>query len=63
MTPSIDYDSPIALRSFLEERSLGMQKKFGQNFLINKGAREKLLDALGAEEGAPSGKLDLAWER
>ena len=56
MTPSIEYDSPIALRRFLEERGLGMQKKFGQNFLINRGAREHLLDALGALPG------DAAWE-
>ncbi len=52
MTPSIDYDSPVALRSFLEERGMGMQKKFGQNFLINRGARERLVDALGAPAGS-----------
>lgn len=48
---SIDYDSPSSLRRFLDERGFGMQKKFGQNFLINRGARERLVDALGAEGG------------
>jgi 16S rRNA (adenine1518-N6/adenine1519-N6)-dimethyltransferase len=56
LTPSIDYDSPIALRLFLDEHGLGMQKKFGQNFLVNRGARERLLDALGARAG------DAVWE-
>lgn len=56
MIPSIEYDSPVALRRFLDERGLGMQKKFGQNFLVNRGARERLLDALGADAG------DAAWE-
>lgn len=56
MTPSIDYDSPAALRAFLEGRGMGMQKKFGQNFLINRSARERLADALAAPPSAP------AWE-
>jgi 16S rRNA (adenine1518-N6/adenine1519-N6)-dimethyltransferase len=56
LIPSIEYDSPVALRRFLDERGLGMQKKFGQNFLVNRGARERLLDALGADAG------DAAWE-
>lgn len=53
---SIDYDSPTALRRFLDERGFGMQKKFGQNFLINRNARERLVDALGAEPG------ETVWE-
>jgi 16S rRNA (adenine1518-N6/adenine1519-N6)-dimethyltransferase len=52
LTPSVDYDSPAALRRFLEERGFGMQKKFGQNFLVNRAARERLVDALEAEEGS-----------
>ncbi len=56
MTPSVDYDSPVALRRFLEERGFGMQKKFGQNFLVNRAARERLVAALGAAEG------DSVWE-
>jgi len=53
---SVDYDSPVAIRSFLDERGFGMQKKFGQNFLVNRSARERLVDALGAESGGA------AWE-
>jgi 16S rRNA (adenine1518-N6/adenine1519-N6)-dimethyltransferase len=52
LTPSVDYDSPAGLRRFLDERGFGMQKKFGQNFLINRSARERLVDALGAENGS-----------
>jgi 16S rRNA (adenine1518-N6/adenine1519-N6)-dimethyltransferase len=47
----INYDSPPALKAFLEERGLGMRKKFGQNFLINPGVRRKLVDSLGPEKG------------
>jgi len=56
LTPSLDYDSPTALRRFLEERGFGMQKKFGQNFLVNRAARERLVEALGA------GNEDPVWE-
>jgi 16S rRNA (adenine1518-N6/adenine1519-N6)-dimethyltransferase len=47
----INYDSPAALRAFLEERGLGMRKKFGQNFLINPGFRRRLVESLGPGEG------------
>jgi 16S rRNA (adenine1518-N6/adenine1519-N6)-dimethyltransferase len=47
----INYDSPAALRAFLEERGLGMRKKFGQNFLINPEARRKLAESLVPEKG------------
>ena len=53
MNPLINYDSPRALRAFLEERGLGMRKKFGQNFLVNPQARAKLLDALDLPPGSP----------
>lgn len=56
MEPSVNYDSPRELSAFLEERGLRLQKKFGQNFLINRGAREKILEILGAEAG------DRVWE-
>jgi len=47
----INYNSASALRSFLEQEGLGMQKKFGQNFLINPSVRQSLVEALGAETG------------
>lgn len=51
-----DYNSPQALKLFLEERGLSMQKKFGQNFLVNADARKKLVDALDV------GKETVVWE-
>ncbi|MFP3041647.1 16S rRNA (adenine(1518)-N(6)/adenine(1519)-N(6))-dimethyltransferase RsmA [Treponema primitia] len=56
MPPSINYDSPQALRSYLDGKGLGMRKQFGQNFLINGDARRKLLDALEIRSG------DKVWE-
>ncbi|MDR1107839.1 MAG: 16S rRNA (adenine(1518)-N(6)/adenine(1519)-N(6))-dimethyltransferase RsmA [Spirochaetaceae bacterium] len=56
MPPLINYDSAQQLSAFLDERGLGMQKKFGQNFLVNPGARKKLLDALEIKSG------DEVWE-
>ncbi|MDR0553968.1 MAG: 16S rRNA (adenine(1518)-N(6)/adenine(1519)-N(6))-dimethyltransferase RsmA [Treponema sp.] len=56
MTKVINYDSPQALRRYLDERGLGMRQRFGQNFLINGEARKRLLDALEIGEG------DTVWE-
>ncbi len=41
-----DYNSPTELKNLLESHGFSMQKKFGQNFLINGDARSKLIDAL-----------------
>ena len=46
MTALPDYDSPLLLKALLEKRGFGMQKKFGQNFLVNRAQREKLVDSL-----------------
>jgi 16S rRNA (adenine1518-N6/adenine1519-N6)-dimethyltransferase len=54
--PSPDYDSPTALRALLEAEGLAMTKRFGQNFLINRRQRQRILEELGAAPGA------LAWE-
>jgi 16S rRNA (adenine1518-N6/adenine1519-N6)-dimethyltransferase len=43
---SPNYDSPASINAFLNEHGLTAQKKFGQNFLIRRYAREKLIDAL-----------------
>ena len=51
MPPSLNYDSPQAIRAWLDQRGLGMRKQLGQNFLINGEARRKLLDALEIEPG------------
>ncbi len=47
-----DYDSPSSLKNFLEQQGMAMQKKFGQNFLINGPARRRLIDALQVDEHA-----------
>jgi len=49
---SINYDSPRELKAFLDERGIGMRKKFGQNFMINPRERSMLLDALELPAGA-----------
>ncbi|MFA6855578.1 MAG: 16S rRNA (adenine(1518)-N(6)/adenine(1519)-N(6))-dimethyltransferase RsmA [Treponema sp.] len=46
-----DYNSPTALKALLDSTGMSMQKKFGQNFLINATARKKLIDQLGISEG------------
>ena len=60
----INYNSASALRSFLEQEGLGMQKKFGQNFLINPQVRLALVQALcipgDSFQGAQGG--DEVWE-
>jgi 16S rRNA (adenine1518-N6/adenine1519-N6)-dimethyltransferase len=52
----LNYNAPSSIRAFLDAHGLSMQKKFGQNFLINEGARLKLVEALGAGAG------DAVWE-
>ena len=47
----LNYNSASELRSFLDREKLGMQKKFGQNFLINPQARKTLVEALGVNDG------------
>ena len=46
-----DYNSPVALKNFLDENGLAMQKKFGQNFLVNEKARKAIIDGLDVGEG------------
>ena len=46
-----NYNSGTALRNFLEKRGLSVRKQWGQNFLINPGARKTLVDSLDAEAG------------
>lgn len=45
-----DYNSPSELKNELEKNGFSMQKKFGQNFLINETARKKLIDTLDINE-------------
>ncbi|MDR1230185.1 MAG: 16S rRNA (adenine(1518)-N(6)/adenine(1519)-N(6))-dimethyltransferase RsmA [Spirochaetaceae bacterium] len=57
MTESgLNYNAPSSIRAFLDTHGLSMQKKFGQNFLINEGARGRIVEALGVGAG------DAVWE-
>lgn len=51
-----DYNSPAELKNELEKNGFSMQKKFGQNFLINDNARKKLIDALDINDSS------IVWE-
>ena len=46
MIQAIDYDSPTFLKNFMDARGMAMQKKFGQNFLVNPSARAKIADGM-----------------
>ena len=46
-----DYDSPSSLKAYLDNRGMAMQKKFGQNFLVNPRARAKIADGSAVSEG------------
>jgi 16S rRNA (adenine1518-N6/adenine1519-N6)-dimethyltransferase len=49
-------DSPSDIRALLQERGLALKKRWGQNFLVNRGARERLVSLLMPESG------DTVWE-
>lgn len=53
---NLNYDSPQEIKSLLEIMGLGPRKRWGQNFLINRGAREKIVKLLDIHEG------DSVWE-
>lgn len=47
----VNYDSPKDLAALLESLGFAMQKKFGQNFLVNQGARSRILSLVQPEPG------------
>jgi len=49
---TIPYDSPSGLKAFLEAEGLAMTKQYGQNFLVDKAAKEKLHAAMGMPDGS-----------
>jgi len=53
---TFNYNSSLELKTFLEQQGLGMQKKFGQNFLVDANAKKILVEALGIQAG------DEVWE-
>lgn len=50
MNEPIAYDSPGALADYLNEQGLSMSKRFGQNFLVSRNAREQIVSALLEED-------------
>jgi 16S rRNA (adenine1518-N6/adenine1519-N6)-dimethyltransferase len=42
----VNPDSPSEIRAVLEERGLALKKRWGQNFLVNRGARQRLVSLL-----------------
>jgi 16S rRNA (adenine1518-N6/adenine1519-N6)-dimethyltransferase len=42
----VNPDSPAEIRAVLKERGLALKKRWGQNFLVNRGARERLVSLL-----------------
>ena len=47
----IDYSSPASIKDFLKSSNFAMQKKWGQNFLIDAKMRENIMEMLGEVEG------------
>ncbi len=48
---NLNYDSPGEIERVLNENGLAMTKKFGQNFLINRDMRERLVSLMDVEAG------------
>ena len=42
-------DSPADIRALLEVRGLALKKRWGQNFLVNRGARQRLVEILAPQ--------------
>lgn len=53
---TVNHDSTTSIRIALQEMGLSLKKRWGQNFLVNRGAREKIISLLGVRPG------DLVWE-
>jgi 16S rRNA (adenine1518-N6/adenine1519-N6)-dimethyltransferase len=48
---NLNYDSPSEIDRVLKENGLAMTKKFGQNFLVNRVMRERLVSLMEIQEG------------
>jgi 16S rRNA (adenine1518-N6/adenine1519-N6)-dimethyltransferase len=49
-------ESPTRIRTLLAERGLALKKRWGQNFMISRPARERIVDELAPQAG------ELVWE-
>jgi 16S rRNA (adenine1518-N6/adenine1519-N6)-dimethyltransferase len=52
----VNYDSPVEIRATLDRLGLRPHKRWGQNFLINPHARQKIVDLLDPQPA------DTVWE-
>ncbi len=52
----MNHDSPADIRAVLEGRGLALKKRWGQNFLVNRGARARIVDLLAVCPG------EAVWE-
>lgn len=52
----MNYDSPAEIRAELERLGVRLKKRWGQNFLINRGARERIVSLLDPQPA------DTVWE-
>ncbi len=52
----MNHDSPAEIRIALETAGVALKKRWGQNFMINRGAREKIVRLLDSKSG------ELVWE-
>ncbi len=52
----MNYDSPAEIRETLEALGITLKKRWGQNFLINRGVRDRILELLEA------GRDEAVWE-
>jgi 16S rRNA (adenine1518-N6/adenine1519-N6)-dimethyltransferase len=52
----LNYNSPVEIRRVVEELGLRLQKRWGQNFLVNQGARRRIVSFVEAASG------DTVWE-
>lgn len=52
----MNYESPREIAGLLEERGLSLKKRFGQNFLVARGARDRLVTIANPQP------TDTVWE-
>ena len=52
----MNHDSPAEIRIALETAGVALKKRWGQNFMVNRGARGKIVRLLDSKSG------ELVWE-
>lgn len=51
MSAQLNHDSPTSIRNLLAREGIAARKRWGQNFLVNRGLREKIINYLEIEPG------------